>query len=859
MEGRELTLPSGSFDAALAALQAASHRLARDRHAWSIERQDLLTQVAALAQEKQHLLQLHELLVGRVRMLEFALVSERQARRAAGRSSDDASAQAGANALAPLPRRPPAVDSAEGRVRASQAIIHEFLGLVEQAEADAAARLIPPKSKALEAAAPPLPERPPAAIEAKTVPSTSPAALALAASSTAGRTPSSSAPLPFFSMPPPPGAASTPSGPSSSSRSIGSVADAAHDAAVGLGDQLAQPSTTTTPLSSKATAVAAAPAASDPRVSPTMAATHLRRRVSISGGKPRPGGAAEAARAPRLRGGGAAAAPVPPATWQLAAVLRSHFDIARGCVWLPGLQPTSPGGGGVLSAPYPQLLTCSDDGTAKVWAVRPSSGGAASGGGRRAAHSEASNRAAEAGLDIIEPLRTYRCGKTAVLRAIAVSLGQPCAGTSVTTGGDASAAPGVLLEGHKSSADGSGSNVKAAAHLALVRACLDAAASDDGLSSVASNVLSDSTRNDAVGVLACADGSICIALLPAVGATQQGQALIAALPSSYDLPSAASLPCLRFAAHADSIWALAQAPPGYSVASLTQSTQTAVGVGSAEAAAHEGCTSHGGLTPLPADADTRDMPVIMTASADGSLRLWRLGIRSADGRPGISQLSNIDVDALVRASPSALPVADSSLPQQRPRAIAVAAFDLVSATPAAWVALHGSDVLFKVELSGAGRVGVRSPKLLDASSPAPTSAVFASITSIVPHPQLPLVFASTTLSSRGIVVLDALSGGLLHSLPAHSSGVSAITLDPSGTLLSSSGVEGDVRVWSVEDRVCLWSARAHRGKLGETALGVAFHPTRPALLASVGADSVAKVFIPLMSSGAREDLPDGIA
>lgn len=820
--GREPLPPTVSFDAALATLQSASHRLSRERQAWVLERQDLLGRVAALAQEKQQLLGLHELLLGRVSMLEFALQAERRARR--GDAPTDAAA-APASVTEPPPR-PPALDAAAERPRASQAIIQEYLAVIEQAEASAAARNVGPSDPV------PPPQRP----AAGNVGTPAPAGGAGAAPF---RTPeSASVPLPFFSMPPlPPTPAQAPAPPPPASpRASGDGNGAAFADALASSTPTAGRASLAS-IAAKAAAAAAAVASADPSAvepratSPAPVAEGAaapvaagRRRVSITGGKPRPGGAAEAARAPRIRGGAAATGSPPalPAAWQQSAVLRSHVDVLREGVWLPGRVAVA---GASAAAPPPLLLSCSDDGTAKVWAIPPAASRSAGGGGRKglAGAAGGGSRALDAG-DVTEPLRTFRCGR-AVLRASVLSwVPVP------SSGGEEEGGVGA----------------------AFVRACVAAASSDDGLSSALASALSDATRRDAVGVLACSDGSLCVVVLPSAEApSASGNARPP--PSTYDLPSAASLPCLReAAAHGDSIWAVVQAPPGYLVAPVLDALGDSV-----PGRQPAGDT----LTELPPGADTRDVPVFLTAGADGLLRLWRLGLRSSDGRPGLGLLASIAPGAL----PS--PISGSATGELAPAAaglssISAAAFDLVAPGLTAWVSCHGSESITKLDLASGGRVVLRA-RLRTPVGPAfsgPPAPM--SVTAIVPHPQLPLVFAATSAAACGVAVFDALSGALLHSLPAHSAGVASISVDPTGALLASCGVDGDVRVWSVESRKCIWSTRAHRGKHSETALGVAFHPSAAALLASVGADSLAKVFTPHASladeaagGGAVPDVP----
>lgn len=809
MEGGPAPLPP-SFDSALATLQSASHRFSRERQAWALERQELHARVAVLAQEKQQLLGLHELLLGRVSMLEFALQAERRARRTANdgeRAGGDvvAAVPAGAATAPAAPQRPPAVDASAGRMRASQAIIQEYLDVIERAEASAATRNVAAAPDASEGQQPLRP--------ATDAPSAKAAGAAAAAPY---RPPSTaSAPVPFFSMPPLPPTQEQTSAPGVGALPHASPRSGGHSGGSPFADELAAAPAPTAAratlasIAAKAAAAAASaaaePPAGDAAATPAVAAEEVavpgphtgRRRVSITGGKSRPGASAEVARAPRIRGGAAAPGgpPALPAAWQQTAVLRSHVDTLRASVWLPGRSQ----GAGNAAAGSQQLLTCSDDGTAKVWSISSAPSKITSGGRKGGAAGLGSGAGSSRGLeggDVTEPLRTFRCGRP-VLRAAVITW-------APSRGGDEDA---------------------------FVRACLSAVAADDGLPPAAASVLSDATRTDAVGVLACADGSLCAVLLPSdppLPASGDGRP---SNFSTYDLPSAASLPCLReVGAHADCVWAVMQAPPGYLIAPV-------VGVSGS------GGDSSVSLTELPPGADTRDVPVFLTAGADGLLRLWRLGVRSSDGRPGFGQLGSVAPSTLSHPSTGGT-LGEAALAGTGAVAISAVAFDLVAPNLAVWVALHGSEYISKVDLASGGRLVLRARVRPPASPSVGGPSAPIAVTAIVPHPQLPLVFAATTSAACGVAVFDSLSGALLHSLPAHDAGVASLTVDPSGTLLASCGVDGDVRVWSVEARKCLWSTRAHRGKHGETALGVAFHPTSAALLASVGSDSLAKVFTP---------------
>ena len=56
------------------------------------------------------------------------------------------------------------------------------------------------------------------------------------------------------------------------------------------------------------------------------------------------------------------------------------------------------------------------------------------------------------------------------------------------------------------------------------------------------------------------------------------------------------------------------------------------------------------------------------------------------------------------------------------------------------------------------------------------------------------------------------------------------------------GHDCSVRLWMLESRTCVQEITAHRKKHDEAIHDVAFHPAQ-ALIASAGADALAKIFI----------------
>ena len=122
----------------------------------------------------------------------------------------------------------------------------------------------------------------------------------------------------------------------------------------------------------------------------------------------------------------------------------------------------------------------------------------------------------------------------------------------------------------------------------------------------------------------------------------------------------------------------------------------------------------------------------------------------------------------------------------------------------------------------------------------PSSAVAACLF----HPVLPYVFVAREGSTRGgggLSVHHARSRRLLSS--TRLTEMTNAAVDPTGLVLATSSNDGDVRVWSVESRACVWTTKAHKALFDEAALCVAFHPTRGSLLCSGGGDGLVKVWV----------------
>ncbi|XP_026581620.1 striatin-4-like [Pseudonaja textilis] len=77
---------------------------------------------------------------------------------------------------------------------------------------------------------------------------------------------------------------------------------------------------------------------------------------------------------------------------------------------------------------------------------------------------------------------------------------------------------------------------------------------------------------------------------------------------------------------------------------------------------------------------------------------------------------------------------------------------------------------------------------------------------------------------------------------AHLDAVTCLAVDPKGVFLMSGSHDCSLRLWNLDNKTCTQEITAHRKKHEEAIHDVAFHPSK-ALIASAGADALAKVFI----------------
>ncbi|XP_062996101.1 striatin-4 isoform X2 [Elgaria multicarinata webbii] len=195
---------------------------------------------------------------------------------------------------------------------------------------------------------------------------------------------------------------------------------------------------------------------------------------------------------------------------------------------------------------------------------------------------------------------------------------------------------------------------------------------------------------------------------------------------------------------------------------------------------------------------------LASCSADGTVRIWDPS--SSDS----SCLSTYNVES-ENGIPTSVTFSSTD------PAHAVAAFQT------------GHAVLYDVE--------VACPVLTLESSPASGAS---QINQVVSHPAQPVTI--TAHDDRGIRFLDNRTGKAVHSMVAHLDAVTCLAADPNGVFLMSGSHDCSLRLWNLDNKTCTQEITAHRKKHEEAIHDVAFHPSK-ALIASAGADALAKVFV----------------
>lgn len=200
--------------------------------------------------------------------------------------------------------------------------------------------------------------------------------------------------------------------------------------------------------------------------------------------------------------------------------------------------------------------------------------------------------------------------------------------------------------------------------------------------------------------------------------------------------------------------------------------------------------------------------------------------------PSTQRLASCSADGTVRIwepssnSPTCLCTFSTTSDHGIPTSVA-----FTSIEPAHIVAsfCSGDTVLYDLEAESA---------LLTLESPGSSGPT--QINQVVSHPNQPLTI--TAHDDRGIRFLDNRTGKCVHSMVAHLDAVTCLAVDPNGVFLMSGSHDCSLRLWSLDNKTCVQEITAHRKKHEEAIHAVACHPSK-ALIASAGADALAKVFV----------------
>jgi WD40 repeat protein len=426
-----------------------------------------------------------------------------------------------------------------------------------------------------------------------------------------------------------------------------------------------------------------------------------------------------------------------PLTWIPGIPARSHMDVIRYVEWIPQNELTATAATSMLH--IPTMLTCSDDGTAKVWASTLHGRHATP--GYAFANPTAGSTQLPAALSThlsvhkeaeMEPLRTLRGHTGAVLSGCTVSW-TPLS-KEVTLGDIALCSAERLITAFLSSR-----SAKAEASAKLL----------------------ECSSKGSLLITAGLDGMVCVWAKPndciVLPAERDPSWPPSILPLAYDLPAEACIPMCKFNVSPGPVWCVGRVPPGYCVADV------------ASLEMHEHL----------ARMDSMQAPLFYTIGDDQVLRFWVIGASTKRVAP--VQLSELDLKPWLGTARTAS-----------------AAVDPTSTKLAIFIATTQGTIL-KV---------AASERLLLFTTRAPAEeATLARITCLATHPLMPLLFASHDVASIGVAAFETASGKCVGVFVSHSSSTTSLSVDPTGLMLATSGNDGDVRVWSIETKECVWRQR----------------------------------------------------
>ncbi|XP_062502124.1 striatin-like isoform X2 [Corticium candelabrum] len=158
--------------------------------------------------------------------------------------------------------------------------------------------------------------------------------------------------------------------------------------------------------------------------------------------------------------------------------------------------------------------------------------------------------------------------------------------------------------------------------------------------------------------------------------------------------------------------------------------------------------------------------------------------------------------------------------------------DSVPCNPQQWVTgfTNGKGIVYDVETA--------SPVVT--FNDCPEQGGLQRINRVASHPTLPVTV--TAHEDRHLRFYDNRTGRQLHSMVAHTDGVTSLAVDPNGLFVVSGSHDCSLRLWNFDTKSCVDDITSHRKKYEESICDIAFHPVHP-MIGSAGADSIVKVFM----------------
>ncbi|KAL7746553.1 1,2-dihydroxy-3-keto-5-methylthiopentene dioxygenase [Sorochytrium milnesiophthora] len=211
------------------------------------------------------------------------------------------------------------------------------------------------------------------------------------------------------------------------------------------------------------------------------------------------------------------------------------------------------------------------------------------------------------------------------------------------------------------------------------------------------------------------------------------------------------------------------------------------------------------------------LPVLASASADGTVKLWLTDLKSSPLRHTISHpfSSRSAASATLHPNPTSLDFVQTDL-----KHLAVAY-------------QNSSLKIYDTE------TGQEVSDLTAGTDIQQQGAFTGQINNVISHSTMSLLV--TAHEDRYIRFFDTNSGKAVHSMVAHLDAVSTLDINASGLTLVSGGHDCSVRFWDIGTKACMQEFTAHRRKYDEGIWSVQYHPSLP-LMVSGGADSVVKVY-----------------